>query len=186
MNEHARYSNSMKTTKILLFILFLGLTSLLFSRIVKAAETGTVTATVTVQNISVTVTTDGAVAFGTINVGTTKPTTSVGINDTEAVQNNGNITEDFNIKAVNSTSSGAGWTFGSAAASETYTMKFCITNCDASPTWSAIGISPSYTTLKTGVAASASQDFDLLLYTPTSTTDYNEQSMVVTIQAIAG
>jgi len=153
---------------------------------VRAADTATVTATVSAQNVSVTITTDGSVDFSTINTSSTEDTTSGGVNDTETAQNNGNVTEDFNIKAADSSSSGAGWTLGATADSETYTMKFCTSDCDGSPTWNSVGIDPSYQTLATGVAASGTQDFDLQVGTPTSTTDYNEQTITVTIQAVAG
>lgn len=152
---------------------------------VKADTSGTVTATVTAQNVSVTVTTDGAVAFGTIGTSSTEDSTAAGVDDSETVQNNGNVTEDFNIKAVNSTSSGAGWVLAGAAGSGEYTIKFCITDCDGTPTWNAIGISPSYEVLKASVTSSTSQIFDLQVSTPTDTTDFNEQTIMVTIQAVA-
>jgi len=158
---------------------------LFLANIAKAADTATVTATVSAQNVSVTISTDGSVDFSTINTSSTEDTTSSGVNDTETAQNNGNVTEDFNIKAADSSSSGAGWTLGATAGSETYTMKFCTSDCDGTPTWNSVGIDPSYQTLATGVAASGTQDFDLQVGTPTSTTDYNEQTITITIQAAA-
>lgn len=158
--------------------------SFMFETMAKADTTGTVTATVTAQNVSVTITTGGSVAFSTINTDSTEDTTSSGVNDTETAENNGNITENFNIKAENSTSTGAGWTMGAAADSEIYTIKFCTSDCDGTPTWNAIGIDPSYETLAASIAKDGTQDFDLQVSTPTSTTDYNEQTITVTIQAV--
>jgi len=163
-----------------IFVLF----ALLFILVplVRAAITANVTATVTAQNISVTLTSDGSVAFGTITTSSTQDTTSSGVNDTETAQNNGNITEDFNIKAGDSTN----WTLAGTADSETYTMDFCTSDCDGTPTWTDVGIDPSYVTLASGVSASGTQDFDLQVGTPTSTSSYGEQSITVTIQAIDG
>ncbi|MFH1827006.1 MAG: hypothetical protein ABH812_01060 [bacterium] len=169
------------------FFLFLFLIGLVFIVVLnaKAATTAAVTATVTAQSVSITLTSDGAVAFLTIGTSATKDTTTAGVDDSETAQNNGNVTEDISIKAANSTSSGAGWTLGGTAGSETYTMKSCIATCDTTPTWTAVGIDPSYVTLVAGVAASGTQVFDLQVGTPTSTTDYNQQTITVTLQAAA-
>ena len=62
-----------------------------------AASTATVTATVTVQNISLTVS-DGVVAYGTLGSNTTKSTCTSELNDLQTITNNGNVAETFNIK----------------------------------------------------------------------------------------
>ncbi len=142
------------------------------------AQTDTVSATVTVQNISVSVS-DGSVAFGTLSTSATKDTTTNGVNDSQTATNDGNITVDFEIKAADTTD----WALGSTAGSETYTMKSCTSNCDTSPTWTSVGISPSYVDLVTGVTASGNQTFDLQVGTPTSTSKYTEQTITVTVLA---
>ena len=146
--------------------------------IVKAADTGTVTATVTAQNISVTVS-DGTVTYGTIATSSTSDTASGDLDDSQTANNNGNITEDFNIKGQDS----GAWTLGGTAGSETYTHKFCITDCDGSPVWTAL--TTNYQTLAEDIAASGDQVFDLQIGTPTSTSTYTEQSVDVTVQAVA-
>lgn len=153
---------------------------LIFSSLlrVKAADTGTVTATVTVQNISVSVS-DGTVTYGTLATSATEDTTTSGLDDSQTATNDGNVTEDFNIRGQNS----ANWTLGATAGADTYVHSFCTSNCDSSPTWTAL--TTSNQTLATGVAASGSQTFDLQIETPTSTTSYTEQSVDVTIQAVA-
>jgi hypothetical protein len=148
----------------------------------QAGSTAEVTATVTAQNISVGLTSDGAVAFGTINLSSTKDTTTAGVNDSETAQNDGNITENFNIKAGNT----AAWTLAATAAANQYTMKSCITDCDSAPTWTAVGIDPSYVTLASGVTSTSSQTFDLQVGTPTSSASYTVQTITVTIQAVQG
>ena len=170
----------MKNKKIFLFIFVL--ISLVFFnflvRIVRAVSTDTVSATVTAQNISVSVD-NVSIAFGTIGVGSTANTTASGVNDSSIATNDGNITEKFNIKAANSTN----WTLAATAGSENYTMKSCITNCDSSPTWTSVGIDPSYATLVASVGVGGTGIFDLQVGTPTSTASYGQQTITVTVQA---
>ncbi len=142
---------------------------------------GTVTATVTAQNISVSLDNGDGVSFGTIGTSSTKDTTTNGVNDSTTATNNGNITEKFNIKSENTAS--GNWTLGATAGSETYTMKFCTATCDSTPSWTSVGISPSYEVLAASVATSGTQVFDLQVGTPTVTTHYDAQTITVTIQA---
>lgn len=144
-----------------------------------AADTDSVTATVTAQNISVTVS-DGAVAYGTIAVSTSRDTTTAGVNDSQTATNDGNITEDFNIMGTDS----AAWELADVAGSEAYTHGFCTTNCDVSPTWTQFN-ETSYTQLANSISSSADQVFDLRLQTPTSTATFTQQSVDLTVQAVA-
>lgn len=146
-----------------------------------ATEVG-VAATVTVESISITVA-DGVVTYGTLAVNTSKDTTSGDLNDSQTATNNGNVTEDFNIKGQSSTS----WTLAATADADQYMHEFCKVDtgdCDGTPTWTALAV--GYQTLKTGVAKDGTYDFDLKVTTPTSTTDYDEQSVDVTVQAVKG
>lgn len=149
-----------------------------FKNSVKAANTDTVTATVTAQNISVSVD-NTSIAFGTIGTSSTQDTTSNGVDDSSIATNDGNVNEKLNIQAGNSTN----WTLGSSAGVEQYTMKMCTANCDTSPVWTSLGISPAYATLVANLAKNATQSFDLQVGTPTSTTNYGEQTITVTVQA---
>jgi hypothetical protein len=162
-----------KLVSLIVLAAFLGAIS------IQAAETGNVTATVTAQNISVAVT-DGSVSYGVISVSDTQDTTTGGVNDSQTATNDGNITEDFNVRGFDTT----GWTLGSSAGSETYTHKFCTSNCDSSPTWTAL--TTSYQTLAEDVVAtSGTQVFDLQIGTPTSTSAYTQQTATVTVQAVS-
>lgn len=166
-------------SKILKFFTSLIISSLFSATFVMAASTGAVTATVTAQNISVTVT-DGSVAYGSLSTSTTEDTTATGVNNSQTATNNGNVTQDFNIQGQDS----AAWTLAGTAASEAYTHKFCITDCDGTPTW--VALTTSYQTLATGVADSGTQIFDLQIGTPTSTATFTQQSVDITVQAVAG
>jgi len=151
-----------------------------FGAVVRAATEGTVTTTVTVQNISVTVT-DGTVTYGTLANNSTKGTHSGDLNDLQTATNNGNVTEDFNIKGQNS----GDWTLAGTAGSDNYVHQFCTASC-TTPTTNYTVLTTSYQTLTTGVAASGTQTFDLYINTPNPSTVYTEQSVDVIVQAVAG
>lgn len=169
---------SMKKIKQVLSLTCLfSLLTLILSPIV-IAQTDTVTATVTAQNVSVSVA-DGAVAYGTVSTSSTEDTTTNGVDDSQTATNDGNVTEDLTIRGWDTTN----WTLGGTAASETYTHKFCTSTCDSSPSWTAL--TTSYQTLADDVSSSGTQVFDLQIGTPTSTSNYTEQSADVTVMAAA-
>jgi hypothetical protein len=151
--------------------------ALIIGQYVMAADTATVAATVTVQNISVSVS-DGTVAYGTLGQNATADTNPA---DTQTATNNGNVTENFNIKGQSSTN----WTLGATAASDQYIHGFCKTTCTTPPT-NYTALTTSYATLATGIAASGTQTFDLYINTPNPSTVFTQQSVDVTVQAIAG
>lgn len=144
---------------------------------IQAADTGDVTATVTAQNISVAVT-DGAVSYGTISTSSTEDTTTAGVNDSQTADNDGNVTEDLNVRGFDT----AAWTLASTAGSEDYTHKFCVSTCDTTPSWTAL--TTSYQQLANDVADTGNQVFDLQIGTPTSTATYTQQTATVTVQAV--
>jgi hypothetical protein len=150
-------------------------TGLVVVPLVQAAETATVTATVTVQNISVSVS-DGSVAYGAMALNTSKSTCD--LSDTQTVTNDGNVTEDFNIKGQNS----ANWTLGSTPGNNQYVHKFSTSSC---PWSSGTALTTSYLTLATGIAPSGTTTLNLQITTPTSTSSYDQQSVDVTVQAIS-
>jgi hypothetical protein len=148
------------------------------SSIVQAASSANVTATVTIQNVSVTVS-DGSVSYGTVSSGGTADTTSSGVNDSQTATNDGNVSEDLNIRGANSTN----WTLGATAGTDQYVHSFCTSNCDVSPAWTAL--TTSNQTLSSGVSASGTQVFDLEFSAPTSSTTFDQESLTVTVQAAA-
>jgi hypothetical protein len=164
---------------VLPIILFLPL--FFFLRDVAASDTGAVNATVTAQNVSISVT-DGAIAYGTLATSGTKSTLASEANDQQVGLNNGNITETFNI--VGSTS--AGWTLGGTAGVNQYFHKFCLTACTSPANFTTAGtaLTTNYQALVASVAAGASNPFNLQVGTPSSTTVYTSQSVNVTVQAV--
>ena len=147
-----------------------------------AATTAVVSATVTVTNISVTLDTDGAVAYGTIGQNSTKDTTTggEGVNDTESVQNTGNVNENFTIEGAST----AAWTLTTAAVgSDTYNHSWCTATCDTTPTWNPFNATPE--ALASAIAPAASQTFDLRINSPNPSTVFTQQTAGVTITASA-
>lgn len=164
----------MKLKGLFLLSLSLLITSFIFAGVVRAASEGIVAATVTVQNISVSVT-DGTVAFGTLANNASAGTNGT---DTQTATNDGNITEVFNIKGQVS----AGWTLGATAGSNIYVLQFCTATCTTPPT-SYTALTTSYQTLAASVTTNDTQTFDLYITTPNPSTVYTEQSVNVTVQA---
>lgn len=162
-------------------ISLVALSAMLVTMAAQAATTGTVTATVTVQNISVSVA-DGTVTYGTLSTSATADTTSTGLNDTQTATNDGNVTEDLNIKGQDS----ANWTLAGSIGSNQYKHEFCKVDtgdCDGTPVWNAL--TTNYAALKTGVTTSGTYLFDLKISTPSATTFYTSQSVDVTVQAVS-
>ncbi len=162
-----------------LFIGILVVTGMLVSAVTFAAESGTVTATVTVQNISVAIT-DGDVQYGILPASNGTNTTASALGDSQTADNDGNIAEDFNIIGTDF----GGWTLEAAAGSDQYAHTFCTTTCDSSPVWVEIQ-EASYASMAVGVASTSNAIFDLKIDTPTISTVFTEQSVDVTVQATA-
>ncbi len=159
-------------------ISILGLIGMLVFSTALAGTTATVTATVTVQSISLGVT-DGGVTYGTLGQNTTKSTCSSELNDAQTVTNDGNITENFNIKGQNS----ANWTLGGTAASDVYVHQFKNGTC---ATFSAgTALTTSYQTLASGIATSGTATLNLQINTPNPSTVFTQQSVDVMVQAVA-
>ena len=149
-----------------------------YSGVVFAAETGTVTATVTVQNISLTVS-DGSIAYGIIALNSSNDTTL--LTDPQTVTNTGNVTIDVNIKGQNS----APWTLAATAGADQYVHQYCLATCTGYPT--------NYTPMTTSYAlaindlttGTPTQILHLGITAPTSSTSFVQQSVDVMVQAIS-
>jgi len=142
---------------------------------VLASNTATVNATVTVQNISVSVS-PGTVSYGTLAANSSKSTCEVSA--TQTVTNDGNVTEDFNIKGQNS----ANWILDSTPSTDHYVHKFATTGC---PWTNGTALTTDYQTLATDVATSSNITLNLQITTPNPSTVFSQQSVDVIVQAVA-
>ncbi|HXS15187.1 MAG TPA: hypothetical protein VN711_03600, partial [Candidatus Saccharimonadales bacterium] len=120
---------------------------------------------------------DGNVSYGYVPINTAKNTTASGLNDTQVLTNDGNEAEDFNAKGQNTA---CPWTLSPNNGSNQYVHEFS-TNSGSS--WSPL--TTSYQSLISNIPANSTQNLDLRLTTPTSTGCYTQQSVDVTIQAVA-
>lgn len=158
-------------------------------------NTGTVNATVMLQQISLSVA-DGSISYGTLGFNSTQNTLAGtgGLNadagDQQVATNDGNVNEDFNIKGNASTN----WTLGASAGSDIYAHEYCTSGCGtwASPIRSGTGgtkfsplSSSGYSVLGTNIAPAGTKAFDLLVNTPTTSAILTSQSVNVTVQAVA-
>ncbi len=169
----------MNTVRVggLFFVVF----GLLFAFQAHSADTASVTATVTVENISVSVS-DGTIAYGTLGQNSTTSTVAGIGNDMQVATNDGNVTENLNIKGQNS----ASWTLAGAAGADEYVHRFCNdTDLDCSaPVANYTALTTNYQTLDTSIAPAGTVNFQLHINTPNPSSVYVQQSVSVTVQAV--
>lgn len=183
MSNHKQIRSSLMIA-FLFSSIFIALNYLFFVSLTSAANSAAVNATVTAQNVSLSVI-DGVVSYGTLGTGSSQNTTyATGIGDSQAAINNGNTSEDITLRGMNSTSIGTGWTLAATAGSEQYSHKYCKTNCETSPSW--IALTTNNALVFQNVSAGSTNSFNLQLGTPTSTTSFSEQAVNVTVMVSIG
>jgi len=128
--------------------------------------------------VSVTVT-PSTIAYGTVALGTSKNTT---LGQHLTVTNSGGVTADFRIKSSNATrDGGTNWTLVTDAPGHNEFKHEFSTNSGGN--WTAL--TTSYQSLASGIAPNATQVFDLQIGMPTSTNDYAQHTIIITILAVA-
>ena len=168
--------------RILALVAVLAVVGLVVPAAVFGADEDTVSCTVSAVLVSVTVT-DGNVAYGTLELGATKSTLVGELNDIQTATNDGTVAEDFNIRssdAIKSWGGGTDWTLVTGAPTgNEFKHEFSMTT-----SFPGTAMTTSYVPLKTNVATSGSQTFDLRITMPGSTDDYLEHTITVTVQAV--
>lgn len=171
---------------LIVSICILGLVGLITGITSWAATTGTVTATVTARNSSITISTDGSIAYGTVDLSGSTSTDvgvgGIGTVDPETFQNTGSVAQ-FNIKTSGGTG-GTAWTPGATAGSDIFVHSFTTTTIPIE-SWQALETVDTYETASSTVDASVSQTFYMKIDMPTASTDYVQKSITVTVQAVA-
>ena len=137
----------------------------------------TLSNTIVVAAVSITITSTGTVSYGTVALNVSQDTTAGGLNDTQTVQNNSTIAEDFSITGQNTT---CPWTLAGTNGANQYVHSFSI---NSGSSWTALATSNQ--SLATNIAANGTQSFDLKITMPTSTSCYTQQSVDVTVTATA-
>ncbi|MFA6428870.1 MAG: hypothetical protein WCV84_00010 [Patescibacteria group bacterium] len=141
---------------------------------VQAADTQAITATVGASSVSVTVTTDGAVAYG--NIPLSGSTTTIALSETQTIQNNGSDDEAFNIIGTDSLN----WTLEAAVGADQYTHEFSTTTGSL---WTFMA-QDAYTSMDHRVASSGTSALDMRISVPSTSSSYDPQTVSVTIQAV--
>ena len=166
-------------------VVLAGMTVAVFSL---AADTGTTTGTVTVQNFAISIAGgETTFAYGTMSNNTASSTmTLFSAGEGITATNDGSVA-NFDIYGANTGS----WILNTATSTtDNYTHKFCnetANDCAASGVYGAnfTALTTSPAALSASVANAASIDFQLSMHTPNPSTVYTQQSAVVTVQASA-
>ena len=138
--------------------------------------TSAISNTVTVSAlISITITSSGTISYGTLAAGVSSSTVPA---YTQTAKNSGTGLETFDIKGQNTA---CPWTLASTSGTNQYIQEF---STNGGSSWTAL--TTNYQTLAISIAANNTQNFDLRLTAPSSTSCFNQQSVDVTIQAVAG
>lgn len=150
---------------------------------VKAADNAAVTATVTAQNIAMTLS-QSTFAYGTMSSNTTSTTVPLWSGAGIVATNTGNVNEDFDINSANTT----GWTLATATSTaDIYAHRFCndTDNTCTTPWTSYTAMTTSPGALDTAIAPAGTVAFQLQMHTPNPSTVFTEQSSSVTVTASA-
>lgn len=133
--------------------------------------------------VSVTINSDAIVNYGTLVLGANKSTISGDLNDLQTAENDGNVSEVFNIKGQNTS---CAWTLSTSGGTDQYAHKFCNSseNSCTSPPTNFTPLTTNYQTLQSSVSVSETVDFHLRIEMPTATSCYTQQNVDVTIQAV--
>ena len=148
-----------------------------------ALDSADVVAQVTIASggavYSIAITSSGSIEYGFVELSTA--TSTVGNGYTQTAQNDGNTTEKLNVKSSNATG-GTAWTLAGSIGSDQYKHEFSTTT---GSTWTAMTAVDTYVTAAPSVAVSGTVNFDFRLTTPSASTDYQQKSITITIQAVA-
>ncbi len=164
------------------FMAFVGIVMIAVG--VKAADNDSVTATVTVQEIAVSLDT-ASFDYGTMDNNTSSSTLPLFSGSGIVATNDGNIDEDFDINGADT----GDWTLAGSAGSDNYVHQFCNdtdNDCSSPPTnYTGNELTTTPTTLKSTVSSSGTCAFQLRITTPNPSTVYTQQSASVTVTASA-
>ena len=128
---------------------------------------------------SVSITSSGVIEYGFVELSTASST--VGNGYTQTAQNDGNTAEKLNVKSSDATV-GTGWTLASTIGTNQFKHEFSTTTGSR---WDVMPDSATYVTADPSVAVSGTATFDFRLTVPSVSTDYQQKSITITVQAVA-
>lgn len=157
----------------LVIVMMIALTNLVVQN-VNAASTGTVAATVTPTSLSISVA-SGTIEYGSVSLNTA--TTTVGNGYTQVVTNGGSDAK-LNVKSSNATG-GTTWTLGTTPGSDVFKHEVSTTS---GTTYMTFPAADTYITASSTLSSLLTQDLDFRLTTPTSSTDFVQKTITITVQ----
>ncbi len=129
---------------------------------------------------SISITTDGTIEYGFVDLNTSTSTLST--SHTQTVQNDAAFPEKLNVRSSNGIGGATNWALNTSVGSNVYTHEFSTTTGSL---WTIMPNNSTYVTASPLIASSGTVDFDFRLTTPSDTTDFAEKSITVTVQAVA-
>lgn len=159
--------------------IFASLSTLFMQQVAGAASTATVGATVTAQNLSLSVS-SGTITYGSVALNTS--TTTVGSTYTQVVTNTGS-TMVLNAKSSDATG-GTTWTLDTSNATLDHYIHEVSTTTGSS--YMKMPVADTYITASSSFpTGAATQALDFRLTTPNTSSDFVEKSVTITLQASA-
>lgn len=160
---------------ISLATIFVLIAGFFFGHSVIAADTDTISATVSATSLSLSVS-SGSITFGSVALNTA--TSTVGSTYGQTVTNDGS-SMTLNVKSSNATG-GTTWALGTSAGSDQFKLE---TSTTTGSTWSTFQATDTYLTASSTVAAAATQLLHFRFTTPSDSTDFVQKTLTVTVQA---
>lgn len=117
---------------------------------------------------------DGIIQYNVMELASTTNTTASNLNDTQTVTNMGNSAINLEIKGQDTA---CPWLLNTSIGDNKYTHEFSI---NSGANWTLLTL--DYQALTTGLASSATFDFDLRLTIPDTNTCFDQQSVDVIVK----
>jgi len=166
---------------LIISLCILGMVGVAIGIAVWAAE-DTITCSVTARDIAISVTTDGTIDYGNVDLSSSTSTLPNAIDDVQTASNDGS-TAKISVKTSNATPA-TGWTSVESfnGSNDEFIHSFTTTT---SPTWQVITEAGEYETASSTVEAGGTLDFYFQIETDDAYTDYTAKSITLTVQAVA-
>lgn len=129
--------------------------------------------------VSISLTTDGSVSWGIMESNTSNSTIS--LPDTEVIHSDSNVNIDLNVKSSNATGGSVNWTLGSTSGTDTFVYEY---SSNSGSNWNTFLIPDSYYSFVSGLTPDSTQNLDLRITTPTVSSEFDQKTITVTIQAV--
>lgn len=128
--------------------------------------------------VSVTLDSNGIIDYGILSAQTSENT--LNLLNTQTVRNDSGIVENLNIKTSNAIG-GTSWTLGPLPGNNIFVHEF---STDDGLNWTRFTSSDNYQTLVDNLGIGATRHVDFRITVPESSSDYQQKSITITVQAV--